>query len=98
MGADLSALQLGEPEFLTITPIENPAKTCKVHFDIWFFLDVRQREFKPEVAKLAEETLGMCWFNLEEARSVASDRNTLLALDYIERHYFSAEQPRSRQH
>lgn len=75
---------------LTITDIYNPAKqTCRTHYDLWHFIKVDRSEFKPEAAKLAEEFHEMGWKNLTEARNLITDKNTLLAVDFIEDNYFN---------
>lgn len=89
-GLDAAGLSIGEPELLTITPIENAAHPCRRHFDVWYFIDVAEENFRPDLAKLAAEAYGMCWFNLEEARQVVTDPNTRTALDFIEKKYFQS--------
>lgn len=88
-GLDGRSFDIGRPALLTITPIENPEKPCKVHFDVWYFVPVSAGAFFPDPAKLAEEAHEMRWLTLEEARSITSDSNTLLALDFVGREYFA---------
>lgn len=86
LGADM--LRIEKPAFLTITPIENPNKACKVHFDIWHFIDVDMDTFDPDPDKLAEETYETRWLDLTEARRLSEDATTLSGYDFIEKEYF----------
>jgi len=87
-GLDVDTLVIPKPELLTITPIENPNQLCKFHYDVWHFIDVDVNSFNPDPEKLAEETYETRWLTLEEARRIATDKNTLTGLAFIERNYF----------
>lgn len=89
-GLDGRSFDIGQPALLTITPIENTAKPCKVHFDVWYFIPVSQGAFFPDPARLAEEAHEMRWLTLAEAREITDDKNTLMALDFVETRYFSS--------
>src|SRR4030042_2653229 len=74
---------------LTITDIYNPTKqTCRVHYDLWHFIGVDKKEFKPDAVKLAEEFYKTDWKSLEDARKLITDKNTLSAVDFIENNFF----------
>ena len=87
-GLDINNLSVGAPALLTITEINNPTKQkCKVHFDIWHFVNVNKENFEPDPIKLAEEFYFVEWMSLAEARKVVTDRSTRQALDFIELNY-----------
>ena len=87
-GIEIENLKIGKPEFLTTMPIENIKQVCKFHFDVWYFINMNSETFSPDKDKLAEETYEMRWLDLEKAREIVIDKNTLLALDFIEKKYF----------
>jgi len=88
-GLDAKDLKIEEPAFLTLTEIENPTKqTCKLHLDVWHFVNVDKNNFKPDPLKLAEEFYSVEWMDMAKAREMAADRSTHLALDFIEANYF----------
>jgi 8-oxo-dGTP pyrophosphatase MutT (NUDIX family) len=72
------------PVFLTVTKLNNP-KTCKYHYDIWNFINVDENNFFPDKECLDTEFYETGWKNIEEARKLVTDINTLLALEKIEK-------------
>lgn len=88
-GLDAKDLEIIGPELLTITEINNPTKqTCRLHFDIWHFVNVDKNNFKPDSSKLAEEFHSVFWIDLAKARQLVTDKSTREALDFIEDKYF----------
>lgn len=77
--------EIGDPEFLTITEINNPKKQpCQKHYDLWFFIEVEKKNFKPSDRALSEEFHEYGWNSFEEARKVVTEKQTLNAIDFIE--------------
>lgn len=88
-GLDANDLEVGEPSLLTLTEIDNPSKQkCKLHLDVWHFVNVDKDNFNPDPLKLAEEFHVASWMSLEKAREMVTDKSTLQALDFIEASYF----------
>jgi 8-oxo-dGTP pyrophosphatase MutT (NUDIX family) len=88
-GLDINDFNVGAPAFLTVTMIKSQTKRpCKIHFDIWYFINVDKNNFKPNQLNLAEEFYSVQWMNLVEAREKVVETNMLLALDFIETNYF----------
>ena len=89
-GLDINDLNVGFPVLLTATDINNPTKqTCRVHLDIWHFVNVDKNNFNPDPLKLAEEFYVAEWMDFKKARQVVSDKSTLKAIDFIESNYLS---------
>jgi 8-oxo-dGTP pyrophosphatase MutT (NUDIX family) len=88
-GLDANDLKVGEPALLTIAEIDNPTKQkCRLHLDVWHFIDVCKDEFAPNPSKIAEEFHSVKWMDLTEARQMITDPGTRQALDFIEANYF----------
>jgi len=88
-GLDINDLKVEAPALLTTTEINNPSKQkCRLHLDIWHFIDVDKNNFKPDPLKLAEEFYSVEWMDLTKARQMVSDKSTLKAIDFIESNYF----------
>lgn len=84
-GLEMKADDIGNPKLLTVTEIENPAKqTCMRHYDIWYFVPVVKDEFVPDEELLGIEFHNSDWLSLEKAREVATDPNTLAAINKFE--------------
>jgi len=89
-GLNSADFEITSPALITITEIYNPEKqTCRVHYDLWHFISVNKNNFKPDETNLAEEFYKTEWKNPEEARKLIKDKNTLLAVDFIENNYFN---------
>lgn len=74
------------PSLLTITQIENPKKqTCEHHFDIWYFFSVDSKNFVPDPLLLSQEFHEWGWKSIQETKPLIRNKETLLALDTIER-------------
>lgn len=89
-GLDINSLNIGEPSFISTAEINNPTKqTCRLHLDIWHFINVNIDTFKPDPLKLAEEFHSVEWVGLDKARQIITDKGTLQALDFIDKNYFN---------
>lgn len=84
-GVKISHEAIGEPKLLTIAPIDNPNKTCRTHFDIWFFVSLSEKEFKPDQTLLETEFHTTGWKSFDEARRLMNESANLLAIDTIEK-------------
>lgn len=83
-GLDIKNFEIKNPALLTITEINNPTKqTCKSHYDIWFFIDVKQNEFIPEQSKVLEEFHQVGWKSYNEARELVKEKNTLAGIEFV---------------
>lgn len=83
-GMKASDFKTKNPELLTITEIDNPAKqTCKRHYDIWHFISVEKNNFNPNPNKLAEEFHEVRWIKSEKAKEMVIDLGTLKGIDFI---------------
>lgn len=87
MQADLQST--GEPKLITITDINNPTfrltNKCAKHFDIWYFVPVSKTTFLPDQEKLSTEFSKIGWKSIEEARDLATDPSTLIAITEFEK-------------
>jgi 8-oxo-dGTP pyrophosphatase MutT (NUDIX family) len=78
--------EIGDPEFLTITEIDNPKKQpCKRHYDLWCFIEVEKERFKPSDKALSEEFSEYGWKSFDEARKLVTQKNTLEAINFMEK-------------
>ena len=88
-GLKVNDLNVGAPALLTTAEINNPTKqTCRLHLDIWHFINVDKDIFNPDPSKLAEEFYSVEWMDLEKARQIIKNKGTLQALDFIEANFF----------
>ena len=88
-GLNMKDLKIGDPALLTTTEINNPTRQkCRIHLDIWYFINVDKDNFKPDQLKLAEEFYFAEWMDLIKAKQMVSDKSMLQALDFIEANYF----------
>lgn len=84
-GLEMKAEDIGEPQLLTITEINNPTKqTCTKHYDIWYFVSTSKKNFTPDKDLLGIEFYQARWMRLEEARRVVTDQSTIKALNKLE--------------
>lgn len=89
-GLSSQLFKINQPALLTATDINNPTKqVCRLHLDVWYFIDVRQEEFAPDHLKIATEFYEARWLDLDQARKLITDKNTLVAVDFIEANYFN---------
>lgn len=84
-GAGIGPYVLTGPSLITLTLIDNESN-CKKHFDIWYFLDLDEKQFKPDPNLLKKEFYDWRWLDLPAAREIIDqdDRVMQQALDLIE--------------
>lgn len=88
-GLNINDLNVDRPALLTTTEINNPTKQkCRLHLDIWYFVNIDKDNFKPNLLKLAEEFYSVEWMDSEQTKKIVSDKNTLKAINFIELNYF----------
>lgn len=84
-GVAISNESIGEPKLLTIAPINNQNKSCRTHFDIWYFVSLSEKDFKPNQDLLETEFHVTGWKTFDEARELMTESANLLAVDTIEK-------------
>lgn len=78
--------KIGKPSLLTITEINNQKKQpCRLHYDIWYFISLDKNKFFPDTNLLNKEFFEASWKSFEDARKLVTNKNTLIALDSIEK-------------
>lgn len=91
-GLSGSDFEIRPPAFFTITEIDNPTKqTCNFHYDMWCFVAVDKNNFRPVESNLMEEFYEVGWKNLDEARNLIKNKNTLLGIEFVENNYFGKQ-------
>jgi len=76
------------PELLTITDVSNPYAPCRLHFDIWHFIDIPKDSFKPDTEKLITESTEFRWMAINEALKIVTDKSTVEAIHFIVSTFF----------
>lgn len=84
-GLQIDLIKIGKPKLITITSIKHPIIKCQKHYDIWYFVPVSKTNFKPDENKLATEFYTTQWKNIDEAKKIVKDQNTLFAIKEIEK-------------
>ena len=69
------------PFLLTITPIQNRAQPCKMHYDVWFLVPTDGKNFNVDL----KEFHNTKWLTIEEARKIVTDQPNLKALEIIDK-------------
>lgn len=88
-GLNADDFEIKPPAFLTLTEINNlPKQPCNWHYDLWNFISVDKNNFHPVEEKLLGEFHEAGWKTLAEARELIKEKNTLLAIDFVEENYF----------
>jgi 8-oxo-dGTP pyrophosphatase MutT (NUDIX family) len=84
-GLKISVAEIGSPQLLTITEIDNPTRqTCTRHYDIWYFIALARDSAIFDAEKLAEEFYEARWMTLQQANTFVTDPATKKALAYLE--------------
>lgn len=84
-GLQIDLIKIGKPKLITITSIKHPIIKCQKHYDIWYFVPISKINFRPDQKKLATEFYTTQWINVDEARQIVIDQNTLLAIKEIKK-------------
>jgi len=83
-GSHISVTVPNLPSLLTITKIENPLKqTCRVHYDIWFFIHLNEGSFTPHEYLLEKEFFTWGWKTYGEVKQLVKNAETLQAATLI---------------
>lgn len=89
-GLKPTAVRVFHPELITITDIDNPAKqTCRVHYDIWYFIEMNKDEAHFDQDCLDTEFSEHGWYGLGDAYELVENHATIEALEYIDEHLFT---------
>lgn len=84
-GISMSSREIGEPSLLTIKHINKSTKAfCRTHYDIWYFVKLRESDFHPDQTKLDKEFYETRWVNASDAKKLVIDPNTLEGIEKIE--------------
>jgi 8-oxo-dGTP pyrophosphatase MutT (NUDIX family) len=85
-----TAPDVGSPQLMTITEIDNPLKqTCTRHYDFWYLLPMDHVQALFDADLLSKEFHDYGWLTLPEARDRVTDPATLKALDFIKQRVMS---------
>ncbi len=77
-------IDANSPSLFTITEIENPKKqTCRLHFDIWYFVLCDKNDFHPDTKKLSTEFFEWGWKSISEAQALVHDKATLAGIEKL---------------
>lgn len=88
-GIEPHLLDIMGPELISITnTVSTGKRKCKLHFDIWFAININKETFRPEEANLYDEFLEMKWVNCDEAKKLITDINTLNTVNHVSKKYF----------
>lgn len=82
-GSEIGNHQILEPNLITTTHIDSPTQTCKIHFDLWFFVSLSKSRFKPDKMLLKKEFHRWGWKSEAEAREICEKEDVQEALDVI---------------
>ena len=73
------------PFLLTITRINNSARPCKIHYDVWYLMATDGSNFNVDL----EEFFDTKWLSLEEARKIVTAPTNITALNFLENFYIT---------
>lgn len=77
--------KIGAAELLTITYIKKDVRSCAVHYDIWHFVPLDNRELPTSKEGEFDDAH---WFTLDEARKIVTDESNPKAFDFVEKNFF----------
>lgn len=69
------------PFLMTITPIENNAQPCKIHYDVWYLVSTDGSNFNIDPAEFHDAK----WLTIKEAKKIVIDKANIKALKIVER-------------
>jgi 8-oxo-dGTP pyrophosphatase MutT (NUDIX family) len=67
------------PFLLTITPIDNEAQPCKMHFDLWYLMETDGNEFAVDPKEFHDTR----WMTIDEAEEIITDPPNRKALEVL---------------
>jgi 8-oxo-dGTP pyrophosphatase MutT (NUDIX family) len=76
---------IGAAQLLTVTYIVHDVRACKVHYDIWHFVPMDERELPTSKAGEFDDAR---WLTVNEAQKIVSDESNLKAIDFVEKNFF----------
>ena len=90
-GTVIPPVKSRRPDLLTLTKIKyNPVgRACRYHYDIWYFIEVNKKKFKPNFGLLAKEFFETRWLTPGVAKKIVVDLNTLTAIKFLEEKSFN---------
>lgn len=84
IGLDVHDFEINEKNLLTTTDIYNPNKqTCRKHFDIWYFINVRKSDFKLDIEKMSIEFDNISWLHTSETKFISTSNAVMEALEFL---------------
>lgn len=92
LGLRIVKARIEDPFLLTVTPILIPPNfPCKVHFDIWYLINVDKNTFNPDEEKLSKEFFSTQWMTIEQAKKYVDTANTYKALSLLQKRFISTQ-------
>lgn len=79
-GIPVDSNVIGLPQLITTTEIDNPVQTCRMHYDIWYFVPVDSSNFNPNPDLISKEFHENRWMSIDDAREIVTDPSTLVAI------------------
>ncbi len=87
-GEQIGRFQIYGPDIITTCDINNKQVTCRKHYDLWYFVELDQRQFQPQVSLLNREFYDFGWKDVDEAKRLITKAEIHKGLDWIIGHYF----------
>lgn len=84
LGITSTFTEFPQPFFFSITPIENPGQSCKLHYDLWVLIETDGVDFKPDTGEFHSTK----WMDIVEAIQFVPD-NIPLAFEALNKLYAS---------
>jgi 8-oxo-dGTP pyrophosphatase MutT (NUDIX family) len=69
------------PFLITITPIEKPSRSCKIHFDVWYLMKTDGSNFAVDPREFHTTR----WLSIEDAKKVATNAPNIRAFEEVEK-------------
>ena len=79
LGVENFFQQLPSPFLLTITPIENKNRSCKIHYDIWYTMNTDGSDFTIDT----REFYNTKWLTISEAEKIVTEKRNRKALKLL---------------
>lgn len=73
-GENIGSVKICDQHLITITNITNTARSCRTHYDLWFFLEVNKQNFFPDEKKMAKEFHQWGWKTKQEALALCHEK------------------------
>mgnify|MGYP001145624949 CR=1 FL=1 len=82
-GSEIGDYQILDTNLITVTHISSPNQTCRIHYDLWFFVSLNKSQFKPDKMLLKKEFHRWGWKSEAEAMEICEKEDVQEALDMI---------------